>query len=113
MDQQVSKKTEEWRTTTLHPAKEKTPERKEKFVTSSDIVVPDLATEEDLRGFDAHKQLGYPGEFPFTRGVQPTMYRSRFWTMRQYAGFGTAEESNNRYHDRCHRRAGLELYQTH
>jgi len=98
MDQHMSKKTEEWRETTLHPAKEKTPERKEKFVTSSDIVVPDLATEEDLCGFDAHKQLGYPGEFPFTRGVQPTMYRSRFWTMRQYAGFGTAEESNKRYH---------------
>src|SRR5713101_7272304 len=98
MDQHVSKNTEEWRETTLRPAKEKTPERKEKFVTSSDIVVPDLATEEDLRGFDAHKQLGYPGEFPFTRGVQPTMYRSRFWTMRQYAGFGTAEESNKRYH---------------
>jgi len=98
MDQHVSKNTEEWRETTLRPSKEKTPERKEKFVTSSDIVVPDLATEEDLRGFDAHKQLGYPGEFPFTRGVQPTMYRSRFWTMRQYAGFGTAEESNKRYH---------------
>ena len=63
MDQYISKKTEEWRETTLHPAKEKTPERKEKFVTSSDIVVPDLATEEDLRGFDAHKQLGYPANF--------------------------------------------------
>src|SRR6266849_3638544 len=75
MDQHMSKKTEEWRETTLH-----------------------LAKEEDLCGFDAHKQLGYPGEFPFTRGVQPTMYRSRFWTMRQYAGFGTAEESNKRYH---------------
>src|SRR6266702_3762612 len=98
MDQHVSKSAQEWRETTARRAKEKNPERQEKFVTSSNIVVPDLATEEDLRGFDAHKQLGYPGEFPFTRGVQPTMYRSRFWTMRQYAGFGTAEESNKRYH---------------
>ncbi len=98
MDQQVSKNAEEWRQATARQAKEKTPERKKKFVTSSDIVVPDLATEEDLCDFDAHAQLSYPGEFPFTRGVQPTMYRSRLWTMRQYAGFASAEESNKRYH---------------
>ncbi len=98
MDQHVSKNADEWRQTTARRAKEKTPERKKKFVTSSDIVVPDLATEEDLRDFDAYAQLSYAGEFPFTRGVQPTMYRSRFWTMRQYAGFASAEESNKRYH---------------
>jgi len=61
-------------------------------------VVPDLATEEDLGDFNPQEKLGYPGEYPFTRGVQPTMYRSRFWTMRQYAGFASAEESNKRYH---------------
>jgi methylmalonyl-CoA mutase N-terminal domain/subunit len=98
LDQHVSKSAEEWRETTARRAKEKNPERKEKFITSSNIVVPDVANAEDLPDFDAHAQLGYPGEFPFTRGVQPTMYRSRFWTMRQYAGFASAEESNRRYH---------------
>ena len=81
-------------------AQKKASQRKEQFTTSpaSDIVVPDLVTQEDLEGFDAGSQLGKPGEFPFTRGVHPGMYRSRLWTMRQYAGFGTAEESNRRYH---------------
>ncbi len=54
-------------------------------------------TSEDLAGFDPARELGYPGEYPFTRGIQPTMYRGRFWTMRQYAGYATAEESNQRY----------------
>src|SRR6266496_221670 len=98
MDQHVSKSAQEWRETTARRAKEKNPERKEKFITSSNIVVPGIANVENLPDFDAHARLGYPGEFPFTRGVQPTMYRSRFWTMRQYAGFSTAEESNKRYH---------------
>lgn len=64
----------------------------------SDIEIPKLSTEEDLTTFNAHEQLGYPGEFPFTRGIRPSMYRSRLWTMRQYAGFASAEESNKRYH---------------
>jgi methylmalonyl-CoA mutase N-terminal domain/subunit len=64
----------------------------------SDIEVPDLCTAEDLADFDEREKLGYPGEFPYTRGIHPGMYRSRLWTMRQYAGFGTAEESNKRYH---------------
>src|SRR3989441_1694736 len=98
MDQHTSKNAEEWHSTTARKAKAKAPPRKKKFVTSSNIEVPDLSTEEDLHGFDPHAQLGYPGEFPFTRGVQATMYRSRFWTMRQYAGFASAEESNKRYH---------------
>ncbi|MBA2285312.1 MAG: methylmalonyl-CoA mutase, partial [Ktedonobacteraceae bacterium] len=98
MDQHVSQNVEEWRNTTARSAKEKTRERQAEFATSSHIKVPDLATDEDLRGFDARTRLGYPGEFPFTRGVQASMYRSRLWTMRQYAGFATAEESNKRYH---------------
>lgn len=98
MEQHVSMSTEEWRNTTAREAKEKTAERQQKFVTSSDIEEPDLSTEEDLKDFDAHAKLGYPGEFPFTRGIHPGMYRSRLWTMRQYAGFATAEESNKRYH---------------
>ena len=98
MEQHQSKSDEEWRETTARTAKEKAAERQQKFVTSSDIEVPDLSTEEDLKDFDIHAKSGYPGEFPFTRGIHPGMYRSRLWTMRQYAGFATAEESNKRYH---------------
>lgn len=98
MDPHVSKNAGEWRATTARKAGEKTAQRQQKFITSSNIEVPDLATEEDLQHFDVHAQLGYPGEYPFTRGVQPGMYRSRLWTMRQYAGFASAEESNKRYH---------------
>src|SRR3972149_2802428 len=65
--------------------------------TSSHIPVQLLYTPLDLDGFEYERDLGYPGQYPFTRGVQPTMYRGRLWTMRQYAGFGTAEESNTRY----------------
>jgi len=93
-----SKSAGEWRNTTACNAKEKTAERKQHFFTSSDIEVPDLTTEEDLADQDMQAKLGYPGEFPFTRGIHPGMYRSRLWTMRQYAGFATAEESNKRYH---------------
>jgi len=98
MEQHESKSSEEWRETTAREAKEKTAERQKKFVLSPDIEIPDLPTEEYLHDFDTHDKLGYPGEFPFTRGIHPGMYRSRLWTMRQYAGFATAEESNKRYH---------------
>ena len=89
---------EEWRATTARQAREKSADRQAEFTTSSHIVVPDLATAEDLQDVDLHSKLGYPGEFPFTRGIHPSMYRSRPWTMRQYAGFASAEESNKRYH---------------
>jgi len=72
-------------------------ERKEKFTTLSGLPVERLYAEEHLAGWDEETALGYPGEFPYTRGIYPTMYRGRFWTMRQYAGFGTAIESNQRY----------------
>src|SRR5438128_5481590 len=65
--------------------------------TSSHIPVRQLYSDSDLDGWDYDQQLGYPGDFPYTRGVQPTMYRGRLWTMRQYAGMGDAEESNKRY----------------
>ncbi|HNB36915.1 MAG TPA: methylmalonyl-CoA mutase family protein, partial [Anaerolineales bacterium] len=85
-----------WKESTLKRSLEKTKERKEHFQTSAGIEVPRLAAPLEIDS--AYEEaLGYPGEFPFTRGVQPTMYRSRFWTMRQYAGFSTAEESNKRY----------------
>ncbi len=81
----------------VEKANEKHPERKKQFVTGSNAPINRVYTPLDQKDFDYVKQLGLPGEFPFTRGVQPTMYRGRLWTMRQYAGFGTAEESNKRY----------------
>src|SRR5262249_61582950 len=71
-------------------------ERKEKFATSSGIEMKNHFTPEDV-ALDVERDLGAPGEFPFTRGVYETMYRGRLWPMRQYAGFATAEESNRRY----------------
>ena len=73
------------------------PERSEEFLTVSDSPVNRLYTPEDTEQIDYADDIGFPSFYPFTRGVQPTMYRGRFWTMRQYAGFGTAEESNKRY----------------
>ena len=76
--------------------KSKNPERKKEFTTASFTLVKELYIPEDFKG-NYEVKLGFPGEYPFTRGIQPTMYRGRFWTMRQYAGFGTAKESNQRY----------------
>src|SRR5579863_8287581 len=72
-------------------------ERKKHFTTLSGQPIDRLYTQEDLSAADPESTIGYPGEFPFTRGIYPTMYRGRLWTMRQYAGFGTAVESNQRY----------------
>lgn len=85
-----------WQENILKKSLDKFKERRERFETSSGIEVPRLSLP---GGADSvyPERLGFPGEYPFTRGVQPTMYRSRFWTMRQYAGFSTAEESNKRY----------------
>jgi methylmalonyl-CoA mutase, N-terminal domain len=88
---------ERWRATLRAKAVAGAPERRDRFETSSGIEVRDLYTEADIAELDEDRDLGRPGEFPFTRGVQPTMYRSRFWTMRQYAGFATAEETNRRF----------------
>ncbi len=83
-----------WSETTLARSLDGSPERKERFETTSQIPTERLYGPRDG---DYPDSLGMPGEYPFTRGVQPTMYRGRLWTMRQYAGFGTAEESNKRY----------------
>ncbi len=85
-----------WKKNTLKKVTEKYPERKARFETTSGIELPaiGLPVDEDP---DYAGKLGFPGEYPYTRGVQATMYRSRFWTMRQYAGFASAEESNRRY----------------
>jgi methylmalonyl-CoA mutase N-terminal domain/subunit len=85
-----------WLETTYGRAMKKAPERRARFETSSGITLDPIYTAADVKP-PLEDQLGLPGEYPFTRGVQSTMYRGRFWTMRQYAGFGTAEESNKRY----------------
>ena len=85
-----------WEEETLDPTLKRYPERKTEFDTLSGIPLPRLSLPEDDDS-DYMEKLGFPGEYPFTRGVQPTMYRGRFWTMRQYAGYATAEESNRRY----------------
>jgi methylmalonyl-CoA mutase N-terminal domain/subunit len=81
---------------TNSPTKE-TKERRERFTTPSGLPLERLYTEESLGRRDPEEALGYPGEFPYTRGIYPSMYRGRLWTMRQYAGFGSAAESNERY----------------
>ncbi|MCJ7664255.1 MAG: methylmalonyl-CoA mutase family protein [Desulfobacterales bacterium] len=86
-----------WEETTLKKILERSPERKESFKTTSAIVLKRVYTPLDREGLDYVKASGLPGEYPFTRGVQPTMYRGKYWTMRQYAGFATAEETNQRY----------------
>jgi methylmalonyl-CoA mutase N-terminal domain/subunit len=93
----ANKTKQEWRETTLAPALKRAAERQEKFETSSGVEIDTVYTPEDLSDFNYARDLGYPGEYPFTRGVQANMYRGRIWTIRQYAGFGTAEETNQRY----------------
>ena len=87
----------EWADTTLDPVLKRFGERQDSFETGSGIVEDVLYTPEDREGSDYDRSLGYPGEYPYTRGVQPTMYRGRLWTMRQYAGLASPEESNRRY----------------
>jgi methylmalonyl-CoA mutase N-terminal domain/subunit len=86
----------EWEARVLKKTLEKNKERKENFKATS-FPVRRIYDPSDVRDLDYEKDLGYPGAYPFTRGVQPTMYRGKLWTMRQYAGFGSAEESNRRY----------------
>jgi methylmalonyl-CoA mutase, N-terminal domain len=86
----------DWKNSTYKYFIEKSPERKKVFTTASFSKVNPLYTPEDVPD-NYEETIGYPGEYPFTRGVRPTMYRGKFWTMRQYAGFGTAKESNERY----------------
>ncbi|HLE81970.1 MAG TPA: methylmalonyl-CoA mutase family protein, partial [Dehalococcoidia bacterium] len=87
----------EWLEKTYQPAVKRFSEREPRFETSSQVEVQPLYTAEDIAELDTNRDLGYPGEYPYVRGIQPTMYRGRFWTMRQYAGFASAEESNRRY----------------
>ena len=88
---------ERWEQETLQCSLEVLPETQETFTTISGLEVKRLYTPEDIKHLDYERDLGFPGQYPFTRGVQPTMYRGRLWTMRQYAGYAAAEESNARY----------------
>jgi methylmalonyl-CoA mutase N-terminal domain/subunit len=97
-EERDSRDKQRWRASVYDPAAKRSGEREPQFTTSSEIEVQPLYTAGDLAGWDPASALGFPGEFPYTRGVQPTMYRGKLWTMRQYAGYATAEESNQRYH---------------
>jgi methylmalonyl-CoA mutase, N-terminal domain len=96
-DKGIKEAKKHWSETTLAKVLDRFPERKEKFVTGSNKEVNRLYDPLDLEAINYLEDIGYPGDYPYTRGVQPTMYRGRLWTMRQYAGFGDAEESNKRY----------------
>jgi len=95
---QLRQERQRWEATTLKEALARQPERADQFSTLSDLPVNRIYGPEDLRGFDLERSLGRPGEYPFTRGIHPTRYRGRPWTMRQFAGFGSAQDSNRRFH---------------
>ena len=97
MPKNIRDELERWEKTTLNKVISKSPEREPSFKTTSHIEIERLYNSLNVADIDYCRDLGFPGEFPFTRGVQPTMYRGRLWTMRQYAGFATAEETNKRY----------------
>ena len=86
-----------WEEKTLGPTLEKNPERQPEFTTISNYPIRRLYTPADLADWNAERDLGYPGEPPYTRGIHSTMHRGRLWTMRQFAGFGTAEDTNQRF----------------
>ena len=86
-----------WEREVLEPALEKAPERDVPFTTISGRPIDRLYTPDDLPGFDYGRDLNHPGEYPYARGIHPSGYRGRLWTMRQFAGFGTPEETNQRY----------------
>jgi methylmalonyl-CoA mutase N-terminal domain/subunit len=92
----IGKAVAEWRAGDVRRAEAVLPPRRKRFSTWSDLEVPDVLTPADVR-VDYLRDLGQPGQYPFTRGVQPTMYRSKLWTMRMFAGFGTPEQTNARF----------------
>lgn len=94
----IQNENQQWEEETLEPILERFGERKNRFGTVSNVEVERLYTPNDVANLDYETDLGFPGEEPYTRGPYPTMYRGRTWTMRQFAGFGTAEETNNRFH---------------
>ena len=97
MDEELKVAVENWEREKLIPAEKKMPSRQWCFTTSSDIEVKALYTPADVADSNYLEDIGFPGSYPYTRGIQPTMYRGRLWSIRQYAGFGTPEESNRRF----------------
>jgi methylmalonyl-CoA mutase, N-terminal domain len=95
--EEIAVQQQRWQTEVVEPVLARTPERQADFTTSSGLTLKRLYTPLDSPDADYLEQSNFPGQFPFTRGVHPTMFRGRLWTMRQYAGFGTAEVSNQRY----------------
>lgn len=93
----IAKERENWEKTTVPSWLRRNPERKDEFKTTSDVNIKRLYTPEDVKNLDYLRDLGFPGRFPFTRSLHATMYRGRLWTMRQFSGFGTAEQTNKRF----------------
>ncbi len=96
--QAIIEQKEKWTVDELAAVLNKRPEIRERFTTLSDVPVERVYSPDDVADLDYERDLGMPGQYPFTRGIQPTMYRGRLWTMRQFAGFGTPEDTNARYH---------------
>jgi methylmalonyl-CoA mutase N-terminal domain/subunit len=96
--EQISQKHQEWERQIYNKAIKETPERKPKFKNLSEVDIHHLYTPLDVSDLEYMKDIGFPGDYPFLRGVHPNLYRGRLWTMRQFAGFGSAEETNKRYH---------------
>ena len=94
---EIKNQQDKWEETTLHKATSRFPERKDRFITESSEPVNRIYTPLDVADLDYLEDLGMPGDYPYTRGVHPTMHRGRLWTMRMFAGFGTAEETNERF----------------
>ncbi|TDI86169.1 MAG: methylmalonyl-CoA mutase, partial [Chloroflexi bacterium] len=95
--EEIREALEKWEETTLQQATATVPERREQFISTSSEPIERLSTPLDIAEMDYVRDLGMPGQFPYTRGIHPTMYRARPWTMRMFAGFGTAEETNARF----------------
>ena len=95
---QASSGEQRWERETLQPSLEKSPERQREFTSLSGVPIERLYTPADLPNFDYSSELGDPGEYPYTRGIHRTMYRGRLWTMRQFSGFGSPEDTNQRLH---------------
>ncbi|MGH2502131.1 MAG: methylmalonyl-CoA mutase family protein, partial [Ktedonobacterales bacterium] len=93
----VESERQAWEASAVAKATKRVPEAHPNATTQSGMPIKRLYTPEDARGLDYDRDLNFPGEFPYTRGVQPTMYRAKPWTMRMFAGFGTAEETNERF----------------
>ncbi len=98
ISRRVSAAEMEWQEKILKPALERSPERRRAFTTTSGVEIERLYTPADLPNFNYERDLGDPGEYPYTRGIHSTMYRGKIWTMRQFSGFGTPEETNQRLH---------------